>query len=124
MLHVDKMDMAGRVLLAATRDLTDEEIGRMLIVHVPGACNWITEAHDGFVKKEKERKEMSKVDETVQEMLDVLKNEEASYEDKLIGVKVAFMFGEAGADAEQLKILTEAKMKILAGLEEQKKGGE
>ena len=35
-----------------------------------------------------------------------------------------FMFAEAGADAEQMKILTEAKMKILAGLEEQKKGDE
>ena len=67
---------------------------------------------------------VDKMDMAVQDMLDVLKNEEASYEDKLIGIKVAFMFAEAGADAEQMKILTEAKMKILAGLEEQRKGGE
>lgn len=121
MLHIDKMDMAGSVLSAAVKGLTDEEIGRMLLIHAPGACMWIVDWYNENSEKEKE---MNKVDKAVQDMLDRLKDEDASYEDKLIGIKVVFMFAEAGADAEQMKILTEAKMKILAGLEEQKKGDE
>jgi len=119
MLNVDRMRTAGNVLDAAVKGLTDEEVGRMLLIHAPGACMWVV---DWYNENSKEEKETSKVDEAVYDILDLLKCAEASYEEKLIGIKVAFMFAEAAADEEQMEELLEAKKKILAGLKEEKKG--
>ena len=42
-------------------------------------------------------------------------------DEKLLGIKVAFMFAEAAANAEQLEKLVEVKKNVLKGLMSDKK---
>lgn len=123
MLNIEKMNTASNMFAATVRSvggLTDEEIARVIAVTFPKSMRLVFEKHDELVRKEKEMNEVKKadkVDEVTQQILDGLKElKDVPDDEKFLGIKVAFMFAEAAADAEQLKKLIEVKRNVLKGL--------
>lgn len=113
MLNVDRMDIAGHALESVVKGLTDEEVGRMLIAYVPGACRWVVDYYNENSKNKEEKNKLGKVVETSKEISFIVRAMELLEDDWL---------KKAPRGDDGVKKIREIRDKVVAMLS--KEGGE